>query len=334
MRPLVLAVGVVSAVASAQTIFHWVDADGQDHFTNELTAVPKRYRAKAMKAAALDGDRDEPVAAAVADAGTSGDSAFTRTNPPPPEKPVVLKRPTEPEPTARTSGTIVLGPMPDTISATDQAVIRRAVATVTAGSAFVWLGGLREDVRVDVVASDAELAAHGAPAWAGGFATSSTQVFLCGPSVGALAIRPRPYVEVLTHEVAHAVQLQLTGRVHLPRWFTEGFAMYVAGDDSAAALDDLAWFSHQTKGRPLEAAFGQLKSREDVVTAYGMATYGFRKLIEKTGRSGMVDLLESIREGTAFEAALQKHAGLSLAELDGAVAESLAPHFHERATAP
>jgi len=332
-RFVVVAACVAATVAEAQAVFHWVDAQGDDHYTNDVNAVPKRYRRQAEREA---GAIEAPpvVDAGAAEPNVPGFEVLPPTNAAPRAARVTDAGQPPASVRAREYGTIVLDPISPQLEEKDAVVIRRAVEAVSKGAAFVWLGGLRQDVHVEVVESDAALAAHGAPAWAGGFAQSSTKVFLCGPSVGSFTVRPRPYELVLTHEVAHAVQLQLTGAARLPRWFTEGFAMYVAGDESAASLDDLAWFSHQSQGRPLAAAFKRLDSRAAVTMAYGISVYGFRALAKRTDEAGLVKVLEAIGEGDTLEGALARGAGVSLDELDASVARSLVPHYHERATAP
>lgn len=128
--------------------------------------------------------------------------------------------------------------------------------------------------------------------------------------------------DVLVHEFSHVVTLHATD-YRIPRWLTEGLAVYDEGVPMSFEQDQIlvtAW----KRGEILPLArlnrgFTQPKSQFEILLAYIEARLAVEHLVTEYGFRRILELLKAIRQGDEFEAAVQKSLGVSFSQLSDAV---------------
>lgn len=142
--------------------------------------------------------------------------------------------------------------------------------------------------------------------------------------IGAIAINGQNVLSagrptIFRHELAHVLTHEIAGS-DLPLWLDEGIATLVAEADAAdfdverakaySILGDSALrgvtFDEERPWIDRNGALGG--------NAYGVAREAVRLLVERTGRAGLVSLLEMAGRGTAFASAFATVAGEGPAE--------------------
>ncbi len=151
--------------------------------------------------------------------------------------------------------------------------------------------------------------------WTGALALYAYQTILLGVNQDELDWGQRCIAHELAHIVIHQVTFNCLG--DLPTWLDEGLAAYAEGDlsdtqrealDQAIATDDLIALqslsgTFPTSSRRASLAYAQ--SRQ--VVSYLIKTYGQEK---------MAELLQTFKEGTSYDKALQRVYGLDTQELN------------------
>jgi hypothetical protein len=303
-------------------VYVWTDARGEQHFTDDLGAVPKGVTVRTS-----DGDEISVVPATgsarklpASKAGTGEPSA-------------------KPADDAELHPTLELKPLPSSLKPGDDAVLREAVVRALRLERLAAMGGLRRTVFLEVLDSMDEVRRRGAPEWAGGFTTGPTQVYLLSPAIGTLTGgRPRDWDEMTAHELAHAQLWQWAGGQQ-PRWFKEGYAMWVASQAPHASTEDIAWWAVRHGGpRPLSAAWNAphpttapIGERVQVIDSYGVSCEGLRFFVERFGAGALRAVVTGMQEGARFADAFRAASGQSEEAFEQAFLEHLRPAFHERA---
>ena len=106
-----------------------------------------------------------------------------------------------------------------------------------------------------------------------------------------------PYV--LAHEFSHVEVATRTGGKHVPAWFDEGLATYIAGEPictnvTGKGIDDL-------RKLDLETDWVAYTGPEDVFfKTYCQARAEVAAWIGKRGNAGVVQLLDAVRQGQSF----------------------------------
>ena len=106
-----------------------------------------------------------------------------------------------------------------------------------------------------------------------------------------------PYV--LAHEFSHVEVAARTGGKHVPAWFDEGLATYIAGEPictnvTGKGIDDL-------RKLDLETDWAAYTGPEDVFfKTYCQARAEVAAWIGKRGNAGVVQLLDAVRQGQSF----------------------------------
>ena len=106
-----------------------------------------------------------------------------------------------------------------------------------------------------------------------------------------------PYV--LAHEFSHVEVATRTGGKHVPAWFDEGLATYIAGEPictnvTGKGIDDL-------RKLDLETDWVAYTGPEDVFfKTYCQARAEMAAWIGKRGNAGVVQLLDAVRQGQSF----------------------------------
>ena len=315
-------------------VYRWVDKAGEEHFTNDRTTVPKGAKVLPFEPGEPDvaiGNPARPAAPAEVPAAAS--TAPVKT---PPTS--LAKRRDDVDPDA----TVELGELPRSLKQGDAEVILGAVQRALESQRLKTFGGLRKTVHLDLIerADDPRLGRM--PEWAVGFAVSATQVYLLSPYIGAVGYgRPRNWGEIALHEIAHAQQAQWSGTSPVPRWFKEGYAMYVATEEPAVSLEDVAWWAIQKgEGAPLSNAFKPGATRPELRGAeradhagydYTMSYEAVKLMVTTKNEAAIFTLLRGLRDGLDFNAAFKKAMGLELRDFEALLLERLKPHFHQRA---
>jgi hypothetical protein len=123
----------------------------------------------------------------------------------------------------------------------------------------------------------------------------------------------------IAHELAHLVVHQMTLNPYndLPTWLDEGLAMYAEGDPEAefvvsleGAIEDGNLISVQSLCSPFSAFVD--KARLSYAQSFSLVEY----LINTYGQSQMLELLNTFREGSSYDAALEAVYGFNMDGLD------------------
>lgn len=131
--------------------------------------------------------------------------------------------------------------------------------------------------------------------------------------------------EVFLHELGHIYLHIAVNNRTVPRWFDEGFAMYVSGEPvlnrlktmlPAAALDNLFPFRDLT---------GHFPSKEPAVQmAYAQSMMFVRHLFNVYGRISMLALIKNLGAGQGFDNAFRRSFGVDLVFAEKSFRRSLA----------
>jgi len=123
----------------------------------------------------------------------------------------------------------------------------------------------------------------------------------------------------MAHELAHLVVHQMVFNPYndLPTWLDEGLAMYAEGPMEPVfatllmrAVDDDLLISVRSLASPFSAF------AETAVLSYAQSYSLVDFLVSNYGQSRMLELLETFREGSGYDQALQKVYGFDMAGLD------------------
>ena len=123
----------------------------------------------------------------------------------------------------------------------------------------------------------------------------------------------------MSHELAHLVVHQMTFNPYteLPTWLDEGLAMYAEGSLEPVYVDLLqrvvnagALISVRSLSSPFSAHPDQ--SALSYAQSYSVVEF----LIDSYGQSRMLELLLAFREGSGYDAALEKIYGFDMDGLD------------------
>jgi cellulose synthase operon protein C len=165
------------------------------------------------------------------------------------------------------------------------------------------------------------------------------------PDLGANAVAFGPLITTVTprreqsnwamnlhHELAHVFQDELS-RSHVPRWFTEGLAVYeearghdgwITRDDEmrgAIANDRVLPFAE------LDTGFAFAPDLDHLLAAYAQAWLVIEYVVERDGFDAVISMLKAYRKGKSTAAALKAATRLTPAKLDRAFAAWLAKRY-------
>jgi hypothetical protein len=330
----VLAAALLPVVLLTQ-VYQWTDASGQLHFTDDLATVPRGVRVTTPAGEpvqVLSPQRPTPAPGATSPGPRAAPPKEGRSHDE--DGPGVRSGESAVRPRLRDEAAPVvrLGRLPPDLRPGDAELLQGAVAAAQASAALRAFGGLRWSIAVDVVASAEQLRRFGVPEWAGGFAVSPRQVYLLSPYLGVASHgRPRPWHQLALHEVAHAQQQQWTGAAEVPRWFREGYAMYVAAEAPGASPSDVAWWAVRHGGSaPLQRTWDDARRADRALFAYGVSLEGVQLLVTVAGEDGVRRLLQAMRDGQPFAGAFRHATGEDLATFERRFLEGVRPRYQER----
>ncbi len=155
-----------------------------------------------------------------------------------------------------------------------------------------------------------------APEWGAGIAVPDS-AFIVLPTFDWERTPPHTVYRTLRHELAHVALQRYLGPVRTPRWFTEGYAQWAAGEwrwDAAwqLRLTFLGGASPPLDSLTLHWPIGELDAR----MAYLLSASAVAYLVEQSGERGLRIFLERWRERQDFDAAFRAVYGLTVGQFE------------------
>ncbi|NIP78812.1 MAG: hypothetical protein GWM90_06270 [Gemmatimonadetes bacterium] len=155
-----------------------------------------------------------------------------------------------------------------------------------------------------------------APEWGAGVADPTAGVIVL-PTFDWERTPPHTVYRTLRHELAHVALQRYLGPARTPRWFTEGYAQWAAGEwrwDSAWQLR-LAFVGDRAP--PLDSlTLAWPVGEADARLAYLLSASAIAYLVERSGERGLRIFLERWRERVDFDAAFRSTYGLTLGQFE------------------
>lgn len=139
---------------------------------------------------------------------------------------------------------------------------------------------------------------------------------------------PHNLQEIFRHELAHLALHDAVAERPVPRWFNEGFAVFASGESSYVRMQTL-WRATIADRLPslkqLERTFPA--DADTASVAYAQASDVVRFLVRQQDRHRFTGMIERIRKGQPFEAAVQDAYGTDLANLEYEWREDVARRY-------
>lgn len=153
--------------------------------------------------------------------------------------------------------------------------------------------------------------------WTGGRAYAEYSIVLLGvpPGQGEYGRR------AVAHEFAHLIVHRATDNPYggMPQWLDEGLAMWAEGSldtESAQALQQAARRGRLLSLRSLSSNFPANGNQANL--AYAQSYSVVEYILQTYGSPKMSELLQTFKQGAAYDAALKQALGLTTEELDAA----------------
>lgn len=218
---------------------------------------------------------------------------------------------------ARRIGPVILHHWPE------QRALARQLATRLAE--FPPLPALPDTVlapgSVDVfLAPDAarwdSLTGGAAPEWGAGVADPQAGVVVL-PTYDWVRTPPHTIYRTLRHELAHVALQRHVGPARTPRWFTEGYAQWAAGEWSRDAAWKLRLAFLGSRAPPLDSLTLRWPVGEaDARIAYLLSASAVAYLVELSGERGLRIFLRRWRSTVDFEGAFRATYGLTRSQFE------------------
>ncbi len=168
-------------------------------------------------------------------------------------------------------------------------------------------------------------------------ATLGQIVTMPSPSWGAGTGKPFRWTEVVRHEFAHVITLQLTD-YRIPRWFTEGVSVHVEGDPQNAWDELLARAANEgdiSGLAKLNSLFTRPESPAEVALGYYQASLAVQYLVGEFGFDCVKKACDLYRRGQSTPEVMRAITGLRPDELDRRIERHMREHVARvRAWAP
>ena len=162
--------------------------------------------------------------------------------------------------------------------------------------------------------------------WTGGAAFTRYDTITIGIAPSNLQWGKRAIAHELTHLVIHQITLNPYGG--LPTWLDEGLAMYTEGVLSSQfttqlnrAIAEDGLISVRSLSSPFSAY------ADEAVLAYAQSYSVVEFLISNYGQDKMLELLDTFREGSGYDAALEKVYGFNMDGLDALWRDYIAEQY-------
>ncbi len=151
--------------------------------------------------------------------------------------------------------------------------------------------------------------------WTGGVAYTTYGTLAIGINTGILEWGKRAIV----HELAHLVTHQMTSNPYnfLPTWLSEGLSVYAEGEPEAAYntyLNQAILQDALISVRSLSSPFSAYADQSYLSYAQSRSLVDF--MISQYGQDRMLELLDTFKQGSGYDAALMKVYGFDMDGLD------------------
>ena len=130
--------------------------------------------------------------------------------------------------------------------------------------------------------------------------------------------------ETFDHELSHVLLYRGAAPGHVPRWFTEGVAIWQAGESVLERLVSAQRAALTDRLVPLNELSARFPSKGPAVAlTYTEAALFVRWTVGRAGPEAVPRLVRALREGRGFEEAYQEIVGLPFAEAEEAWMETV-----------
>lgn len=155
-----------------------------------------------------------------------------------------------------------------------------------------------------------------APEWGAGVADPGAGLVVL-PTFDWQRTPPHTVDRTLRHELAHVALQQYLGSARVPRWFSEGYAQWAAGEWRWESAWELRTAFIRSDSPPLDSlslswpvAEGQAR------LAYLLSASAIAYLVDRSGERGLRIFLERWREAVDFDAAFRDVYGLTMGQFE------------------
>lgn len=154
------------------------------------------------------------------------------------------------------------------------------------------------------------------PEWSAGVADTEAGVIVL-PTYDWERTPPHALRTTLRHELAHVALQRWLGPTRAPRWFTEGYAQFAAGEWSFDAAWRLRLALMGDRAPPLDSlTLDWPRGESDARIAYLLGASAVAYLVDRSGERGLRVLLERWRETADFDGAFRRTYGLTMGQFE------------------
>jgi hypothetical protein len=174
---------------------------------------------------------------------------------------------------------------------------------------------------VDVyLAPDAErwdsLTGGAVPEWGAGVADPFAGVIVL-PTYDWVRTPPHTIYQTLRHELAHVALQRYIGAARSPRWFTEGYAQWAAGQWDWDSPWRLRLALAGQRAPPLDSiTLDWPAATADARIAYLLSASAVAYLVDQSGEHGLIIFLQRWRDMQDFEAAFRATYGRTMGQFE------------------
>ena len=155
-----------------------------------------------------------------------------------------------------------------------------------------------------------------APEWGAGVADPAAGLIVL-PTFDWERTPPHTIYRTLRHELAHVALQRYLGEARIPRWFSEGYAQWAAGEWRWESAWQLRMAFVRSDSPPLDSLTLHWPVAEtDARLAYLLSASAVAYLVERSGERGIRILLEQWREDVDFNAAFRSVYGLTIGQFE------------------
>lgn len=155
-----------------------------------------------------------------------------------------------------------------------------------------------------------------APEWGAGIADPQAGLIVL-PTFDWQRTPPHTIYRTLRHELAHVALQRFVGPARTPRWFSEGYAQWAAGEWRWDSAWQLRMAFVRADSPPLDSLTLQWPVGEsEARLAYLLSASAVAYLVDRSGERGLRILLERWREEVDFDAAFRDVYGLTVGQFE------------------
>jgi hypothetical protein len=155
-----------------------------------------------------------------------------------------------------------------------------------------------------------------APEWGAGVADPAAGLIVL-PTYDWSRTPPHTIYRTLRHELAHVALQRHLGAARTPRWFTEGYAQWAAGEWTWDAAWRLRLAFLGDRAPPLDSLTLDWPAGEaDARVAYLLSASAIAYLVDRSGERGLRVLLDRWAERVDFDGAFRSTYGLTMSQFE------------------